>query len=124
MLGGRTLPDEARCIACDQALYFLPDSYPLCLHCENGHFWTVGDLLDQFAPANGSQDRSALQYWQEKGHLFHQLAARAFSDGHPLVASDFQDTAGRIDRWLGNLERLLDKSARSPSPHRRAREES
>jgi hypothetical protein len=98
---------QVRCVVCEETLHFLPDSYPLAFHCENGHFWTVQDLLDEFMPLGKTPPPSALEYWQRVSRQFHDLAARAHQGGHTLVAADFQETAVRIDEWERALRRLL-----------------
>ncbi len=114
-LKGAPLPQEAEvgCIACGKPLYFLPHSYPLAFHCENGHFLTVKDLLDEFLPGDRKPPAPALEFWGQKAVLFHQLAARALEQGHALIAADFQETAGRIDHWIVQLRTLLHLDGRS-----------
>jgi hypothetical protein len=120
-LGGYLLPREAdvHCIACGSALYFLPDSYPLAFHCENGHFLTIQDLLDEFLPLGRAPDAPALEFWERNARLLHQLAAQALEQRHALNAADFQDSACRIDRWVAQLRMLLPKpppEAAGPGP--------
>jgi hypothetical protein len=114
-LGGELLPRDAevRCIACGDSIYFLPDSYPLAFHCENGHFLTVQDLLEEYLPAEKTPQPCALEYWESKSRLLQELARRALSGGYALIAADFQETAGRIDGWGKNLQKLL---AGNPGP--------
>jgi hypothetical protein len=111
----RTEDTQVRCVVCAGALYFLPDSYPLAFHCEDGHFWTVKDLLDEFMPLGKTPPPSALEYWQRVARQFHELAARAHQGRHPLVAADFKETAVRIDQWEQALRRLLAVSAPPPT---------
>ena len=114
-LGGDPLPAEVdvRCIACGGGLYFLPDSYPLVFHCELGHFLTIEDLLDEFLPLGKTPIAPDLEFWERGARMLHELAARALEGGHALNAADFQDTAGRIDRWVGQLRLLLPRTSRA-----------
>jgi len=115
-LGGDLLEAEVRCIACGDSLYFLPHSYPLVFHCENGHFLTIRDLLDDVVPTGSTPLPSALTYWGQKALLLHQLAARSLERGQVLVAADFQETAGRIDQWIAQLKALLPRAEPAPTP--------
>ena len=117
-LGGDLLPQEAdvHCIACGSDLYFLPDSYPLAFHCMNGHYLTIQDLLDQFLPLTRAPSIPTLEVWERGARVLHELAAQSLQQRHALNAADFQETAGRIDRWVAQLRLLLPKTASSPSP--------
>jgi hypothetical protein len=112
-LGGDPLPAEVdvHCIACGSGLYLLPDSYPLVFHCEQGHFLTIQDLLDEFLPLGRTPKTPDLEFWERGARMLHQLAARALEGGHALNAADFKDTAGRVDRWVAQLRLLLPRTA-------------
>jgi hypothetical protein len=113
MLGGDPLPQEAdvHCIACDGDLFFLPDCYPLTFHCENGHFLTIRDLLDEFLPLGKTPNAPALEFWERSARLLHQLAGRALEQRHALNAADFKESADRIDQWTRQLRMLLPGTA-------------
>jgi hypothetical protein len=113
--GPTTLPEveQAHCVVCEGSLYFLPDSYPLAFHCNNGHFWTVQDLLDEFMSLGKTPPSSALEYWQRVSRRFHELAARAHQAQQTLVAADFQEAAVRIDQWEQALRRMLSVGPRA-----------
>ena len=104
-LGRELLPEQPDvcCIACNKALYFFPDFYPLAFYCAGGHFQTIEDLLDQSLSA---EKNSTLESWKKKALVLHDLTRRALSSGHALVAADLQDAAHRIDGWVANLEKL------------------
>lgn len=107
-LGSELLTEEPEvcCIACSKALYFFPDFYPLSFYCVGGHFQTIEDLLDESLSAEKTLRPSTLEYWRRKALVLHDLARRALSSGHTLVAADLQDAAHRIDGWVANLQKL------------------
>ena len=106
---GKPVPGETdvRCIACGKSLFFLPDSYPLVFHCEDGHFLTIQDLLDEELPQGKTAPTAALEFWTRKAGHLRALAASSLGLGHAFIAADLQDTAGRIDQWVTQLKGLL-----------------
>lgn len=102
--GGDVLLD---CNACDGALFFLPDAYPLVFRCHNGHFLTLGDLLDRLLSRDPGTSATVEVGWTETAVFLHKLAARALQCGHAFAAADFQDAATRVDRWVITLRTLV-----------------
>jgi len=120
--GGVPLPKDAevRCIACGNPLYFFPDCYPLAFHCEDGHFQTVRDLLDELLPLRKAPQPTALEHWRRKSLLLEELAGRALTGGHALAAADLLETADRITCWVHSLRKLLDPHRAHPAAGREA----
>jgi hypothetical protein len=98
------------CNVCEGSLFFLPDAYPLVFRCPNGHFLTLGDLLDRLLSPDAASSAWTGGGWPESAQLLHQLAARALQCGHAFAAADFQDAATRIDRWVETLQSLSPRS--------------
>ena len=109
--GNDPLPHEVvGCFACGSQLYFLPDSYPLVIHCGNGHFFTITDLLDDPLLLERMSRGSTVKCREGKAFLLHELAGRALNHGDVFTAADIQEAAGRIDTWVAQLRALSSPS--------------
>ncbi len=96
------------CDVCTEPLHLLPDSRPLLLCCERGHFVTVQNLLDRDVSRDALSSPATMLIWQERALSMAALAGRALLMGHAFLAADLQEAVRRIE------ERA--KPAPSPSP--------
>jgi len=110
------LPSEnvgASCLACEGPLALAPDCYPLVFRCENGHLFSLRDLLDhdfpreEFGPLG--RTRLTLRTWEARSRMLHTLSGRTLRDGNAFAAADVK--AGRIERWTYSLRTLIEKFA-------------
>jgi len=99
------------CITCDHPLSFIPNCYPLVFRCENGHRFSLEQLLEVELPGaaffRDGLPWSTLRNWEQRARLFHSLSGCAMRNGNPLVAADFKEAANRFEGWISSLGMLL-----------------
>jgi hypothetical protein len=104
------------CRTCARPLELFPDSRPILFHCEEAHFFTVADLLEELIPRDLKQLAVALRAWEERALALYRLAGRALANGHVFVAADLQEAGRRIEERARSLRPLLPSVVAKPSP--------
>jgi len=72
-------------------LFLLLQETPIHFRCENGHLFTVQELLRRWFPEDRPPSPLALRTWAKWVRLFGELARGALTFGHVLMAADLQD---------------------------------
>ena len=93
-------PAEISCQACQEPLALVPDSQPLLFHCDEGHYFTLGELLDGIHARGLVQLVAELRTWRKRALEFYRLAGWALSNGHAFAAADLQEAGRRIDERI------------------------
>jgi len=76
---------------CELPLYLPLHQAPIHFRCENGHRFTVRDLLHRWFPDHRPPSPLALRTWAKWVRLFGELARGALTFGHVLMAADLQE---------------------------------
>jgi len=79
------------CSLCELPLYLPLHQAPIHFRCENGHLFTVQDLLRRWFPDHRPPSPLALRTWAKWVRLFGELARGALSFGNVLMAADLQE---------------------------------
>lgn len=106
------------CSICDLPLYLPLHRAPIHFCCENGHLFTVQDLLRRWFPEHRPPSPLALRTWARWVRLFGELARGALTFGHVLMAADLQEVILKVADRLQTVS-MPPSTGSSDLPERR-----
>ncbi|HLY09358.1 MAG TPA: hypothetical protein VKW04_08660 [Planctomycetota bacterium] len=101
------------CGVCDDPLSLLPEWSPVLFQCQNGHWWSIGRLLERWLPAGRGQTQDVLQSWEHRWCAFQGRVRGALSSGHTFIAADLQEAAEQMRERIDQI-RQVSVGDRSP----------